>query len=325
MSPDDLTDDLRTIAVAEDPSNDEDQEALSYSDPGTIVFTIHRIRPDGPFSLTGPRYEIEIEDSWGDCAILLEEKENLEKWLSRNVRLELTGSYVMEGLTGTFSPGEPGFSDDDVAFSFDIIRRANEADLKDPLPTVPSSWPPTPAIAGIASDGALLKHAMTRPGADQLPDNAYGADPLTLKADSARLLHISPSTNEIHAGPSYRDAGSVLVEIYHVYADTLPTRRHDRYEMDILDYRGGCAELIAEGEGFEYWIDGHIDVELPGFYVIEGITGIYFKGEWGFTDDSVDYDFVSVRRATDQEIATALINWTAPQTPSFREGLGAPL
>ena len=307
MSPDDLTDDLLTIAVATDPSNDEDQEALSYSDPGTIVFTIHRIRPDGPSSLPGPRYEIEIEDSWGDCAILLKEKENLEKWLSRNVRVELTGSYVMEGLTGTFSPGEPGFSDDDIAFSFEIIRRANEADLKDPLPMVLSTSLPTPGIAGMASDAALSKHAMTHPGADQLLENAYGADPLTLKADSARLFHISPSTNEVHDGPSYRNAGYVLVEIYHVYAETLPTRRHDRYEMDILDYRGGCAELIAEGEGFEYWIEGHIDVELPGFYVIEEITGIYFKGEWAFTDDSVDYDFVSVRRATDQEIAATLI------------------
>ena len=241
--------------------SDEAFDFLSYADPGTIVFTIHAVRPTTRANERAT-YVIEIEDFWGDCALLIAERQGLERWIRAHVNLELAGTYVIEGITGTYVPGELGVCEDEVDYRFALVRRASETDLTGHARPIDKGQ----------STGLL-----------------------------APILENPP-----YEWPSYRQVGTVIVEIYHVYAETWPYTGRDRYEMEILDYSGGCALLIAEGEGFEYWIEGHLEVEQPGIYVIDGITGTYHRGEWGFTDDTVDYDFASVRYATEQDMASLL-------------------
>ncbi len=130
-------------------------------------------------------------------------------------------------------------------------------------------------------------------------------DGIPIAEDPRELIPV-PDDNYEH--PSYKDPGALLVEIYHVYPEGLRPGYHTLYELEVHEHSGGCCSLIQEGEGFDYWINGHLDVELPGFYVIQGITGTYFRGEWGFSDDDVDYDGEwIVRRAAPEEIAALCI------------------
>ncbi len=91
--------------------------------------------------------------------------------------------------------------------------------------------------------------------------------------------------------PSYSTPGSAVVIIYGTpapYADGTPSVY--RWEQDMLEYDTSASSFwINEGEGWEHWID-QIDFPGPGVYVIENIVGTYHKGEWGFTDDDVDWD-----------------------------------
>jgi hypothetical protein len=45
--------------------------------------------------------------------------------------------------------------------------------------------------------------------------------------------------------------------------------------------------------------------EEEGWYVVEGVTATYTKGDWGFTEDEMDFDYTGVRPATEEEIASA--------------------
>lgn len=94
--------------------------------------------------------------------------------------------------------------------------------------------------------------------------------------------------------PSYSDPGRILVRIL----GPCWTRVY-RYEFEVLDH-DGCTYWIADGEGFDYWLD-RIDFLAPGLYVIEGITGVYHRVYWGYTDDDVTWDYGVVRTATLEE------------------------
>jgi hypothetical protein len=106
-------------------------------------------------------------------------------------------------------------------------------------------------------------------------------------------------TEEEFEYPRYSDPGRILVCIEPPDTDVY------RFYYEVLDYDGdSCVFFIQEGTGFEYWLDDYLDIEQPGIYVIEGITGSYIRGEWGFTDDDEEWDFESVRYASDEEIRT---------------------
>jgi hypothetical protein len=69
---------------------------------------------------------------------------------------------------------------------------------------------------------------------------------------------------------------------------------------------GVCSYEQSYGCGIEYMIESHIVCPGPGWWVIEEITGHFSKGEWGFTDDNMDfYVPETARPATPDEIAQA--------------------
>lgn len=98
--------------------------------------------------------------------------------------------------------------------------------------------------------------------------------------------------------PKYSDEGYIFVKIISVD----PNPEYYRYELEVLEYTGS-AFWIQEGEGFDYWCNEHLDIELPGFYVIEDVSGHYYRGDWSYgEDDDVDWYLGNVRRATEEEI-----------------------
>jgi hypothetical protein len=105
--------------------------------------------------------------------------------------------------------------------------------------------------------------------------------------------------------PKYSDVGRILVRIFGFYGHG--HSRVYRYDSEVL-YLDGCAAIIEEGTGIAYWLDGHVDLEQPGVYVIEGITGRFIKGDWGFTDDDEEWEFTHCRYATDEEIRTEALS-----------------
>lgn len=67
----------------------------------------------------------------------------------------------------------------------------------------------------------------------------------------------------------------------------------------------GAASYEQSYGGFlDYSIQGMIACpKAEGFFVVEGITGTYHKGDGWMTDDDMDFDYVGVRPATEEEIA----------------------
>lgn len=105
--------------------------------------------------------------------------------------------------------------------------------------------------------------------------------------------------------PSYNQPGWILFELY--YID--PFYRGPRYySIDVLDADiSSCVFWINEGMGIKYWIECYLDLELPGFYVVEGITGEYIQGDGWTTDDDEEWDFLRCRRATEAEISSGTL------------------
>lgn len=96
--------------------------------------------------------------------------------------------------------------------------------------------------------------------------------------------------------PKYSDPGEIVLQLYgpaEPYASGAPSVY--RWSFDMIDH-DGCTFWIQEGEGFEYWVD-QLDFPHPGYWVIPNITGTYHRGEWGFTDDDVDWDHEDPRPA----------------------------
>jgi hypothetical protein len=97
--------------------------------------------------------------------------------------------------------------------------------------------------------------------------------------------------------PSYRDPGRILVR-YHGPGESV--YRHD---CEVLDYDGSVF-WISEGVGFDFWLEQYVDFPEPGVYVIEGITGEYIRGDGWTTDDDEEWDYTSIRQATEEEVST---------------------
>lgn len=68
------------------------------------------------------------------------------------------------------------------------------------------------------------------------------------------------------------------------------------------DVTGAASYEQCYGGFLDYTIESLIDCPGEGWFVVEKVTGHYFKGEWGFTDDDMDFYFENVRAATKEEI-----------------------
>lgn len=109
--------------------------------------------------------------------------------------------------------------------------------------------------------------------------------------DFQMLISSESSEEEKYELPSYKDPGSV---VFINHGTPEPYGNGDKsvyqYDIEILDYDSDSSILwIQEGEGLEYWID-QLDLPGPGVYVIENITGTYYRGDWGFDDDDVEWN-----------------------------------
>lgn len=71
------------------------------------------------------------------------------------------------------------------------------------------------------------------------------------------------------------------------------------------DVTGAASYEKSYGGFLDYTIEGMIDFPGEGWWVVEGITGVYTKGDWGFTDDDMRFYHKSVRPATEEEISNA--------------------
>ncbi len=104
--------------------------------------------------------------------------------------------------------------------------------------------------------------------------------------------------------PSYKTPGRILVRSHgpaEPYEDGRPSVY--RFSTEVLDHDSNSSVFwINEGVGFDFWLDSVDELEKPGVYVIEGITGDYIRGDgWTFDDDE-EWDWQSVRPATQTEI-----------------------
>jgi hypothetical protein len=101
--------------------------------------------------------------------------------------------------------------------------------------------------------------------------------------------------------PSYKDRGMIVFEIMGLVEDY---RGRLEYNIEVYDY-DGAAFWMAEGAGIDYWFNdlGMLDEGLqPGFYVMEGVTGHYFRGDGWTQDDDEEFYFETLRYANEQEI-----------------------
>ena len=105
--------------------------------------------------------------------------------------------------------------------------------------------------------------------------------------------------------PSYSDPGRILV---HVLSENKDQHFLDRFKVDVVAYECGTSVFyVNEGMGIDYWINWYIDEfpgSIPGYYVIEGIRGAYHRGDGWSTDDDEEWEYESIRPATEEEIRT---------------------
>jgi hypothetical protein len=68
----------------------------------------------------------------------------------------------------------------------------------------------------------------------------------------------------------------------------------------------GAASYDSQYGGFLDYTIQSMTVPLgEGWFVVEGITGIYHKGDGWDTDDDMDFDYVKFRPASEEEIKLA--------------------
>lgn len=102
--------------------------------------------------------------------------------------------------------------------------------------------------------------------------------------------------------PKGTDPGRVLFHWVPV-PPGLESHSWHKFDVEVLDYdRDTAVFWMAEGAGIEYWLERGLDIELEGFYVVEGATCEWSKSFEGETDEW--WDIPLVRRATEEEIRT---------------------
>lgn len=134
-----------------------------------------------------------------------------------------------------------------------------------------------------------------------------------LQADGEKLKALTGEDHgPVFSYPEYSTPGRILVR---VSSTDSTVYRHD---YEVLDFDGETTSVfyINEGIGFDWWLDEL--VEFPdggGVFVIEGVTGEYHRGDWAWgEDDDESWEFTYMRRASDEEIRTGMLD-ALPQTP----------
>ena len=97
--------------------------------------------------------------------------------------------------------------------------------------------------------------------------------------------------------PSYKDRGWILAG---VLADdgqvTVCERAYD-----------GAAFWIEEEIGVEYFIQEYTSIRTDGWWVIEGTTGTFYKGDGYVTDDEVEWNYEFIRPALKSETGSLYV------------------
>ena len=91
---------------------------------------------------------------------------------------------------------------------------------------------------------------------------------------------------------------------------TLPNWTHHSIEIaTVIDGKdavtGAASYEVSYGGFLDYTIEGMIDCPGDGWFVVEGVTGCYHKGDGWMTDDRMDFYYERVRPATAEERALA--------------------
>lgn len=128
-------------------------------------------------------------------------------------------------------------------------------------------------------------------------------DDIDIQAREAEVTEIM--AREAEAGedfepPPYGVPGRLMFEILSI-DESDP--RWCRYEVDVHYIDDDTSVFwLMEGGFPDQWICENVDLELVGFYVLEGLVGTYYRGDGYATDDAEEWDFDYCRRATDAEI-----------------------
>lgn len=91
--------------------------------------------------------------------------------------------------------------------------------------------------------------------------------------------------------PSDGKPGWILFKIRSI--DPNPPTGWDRYELDVIAHDQDSAVFNRGISWAEEWIEDHLDLELPGAFMIEGIVGSEEEDNWSFD---------LCRRASDEEV-----------------------
>lgn len=114
-------------------------------------------------------------------------------------------------------------------------------------------------------------------------------------ANPLNEFSILPDESTNRTLPGYGVPGFIEFEILHTDPIQGPGYK---YEIEVLKADlSSSVYWIQEGVGFDGFIDDHVDLELPGKYRIEGITGKYYRGynQYG-EDDYEEWDFERILR-----------------------------
>lgn len=125
------------------------------------------------------------------------------------------------------------------------------------------------------------------------------------EADGVPGMWADPDEEEYEL-PSMKAPGRILVRLL----GPCDSRVY-RYETEVLDYDSDSSVYwIEEGIGFEYFFDTCCDFPSDtGVYVIEGIFGHYYRGDWSYgEDDDEEWDYTSIRPATPEEISSQTLD-----------------
>lgn len=91
--------------------------------------------------------------------------------------------------------------------------------------------------------------------------------------------------------PSDGRPGWILFKIRSI--DPNPPTGWDRYEIDVIAHDPDSSVFNRGISWNEEWIEDHVDLELPGAFIVEGVVG---------SDDDDKWSFALCRRASDEEV-----------------------
>ena len=99
--------------------------------------------------------------------------------------------------------------------------------------------------------------------------------------------------------PSLKEKGYIIVKITGKVEEGY---YKDDWIIENYSY-DGSAFWINEGMGVDYFINSFVCDDIPdiGFWTIEGITGSFTKGDGWEIDDEEDWEWETIRLATEKE------------------------